>query len=526
MRVISDLLARVVRHRPEAIALVERERRIRYRDLDDQATRTAAALASLGLSRLARVAVYLDKTTECVLTLLGAWRAGFIAVPVNAKLRPAQVAHILTDSGASVLVTTSHRLRDLAGSVETAHLHVVLTDGPRAGDSAAARAIGWSEWLAEAPLPSPWHVIDADPAALMYTSGSTGMPKGVVVTHANLVAGCESVNGYLHTSSEDVILALLPLSFDAGLSQLTTSIEAGACLVLHTYLMARDVPAVCARERVTSITAVPPLWLQLADVDWPEAAAKSLRLFANTGGHMPRTLLGRLRRLFTNAKPYLMYGLTEAFRSTYLDPSEVDRKPDSMGKAIPNCEILVLRPDGSLCNDDEPGELVHRGAHVALGYWNDAARTAERFRPLPSTVAGGLVTQFAVWSGDVVRRDSEGFLFYIGRRDEQIKVSGYRVSPSEIETVFGAHPGVSEVVVFGVPDEQLGQVPVAAVATGSASIDASHLSEFCTRQLPSYMVPRIVMYDTLPRTPNGKFDRHALRQSYFEQLNAPTGNLR
>jgi len=197
-----------------------------------------------------------------------------------------------------------------------------------------------------------------------------------------------------------------------------------------------------------------------------------------------------------------------------------------VGKAIPNCEILVLRPDGSLCNDDEPGELVHRGAHVALGYWNDAARTAERFRPLPSTVAGGLVTQFAVWSGDVVRRDSEGFLFYIGRRDEQIKVSGYRVSPSEIETVFGAHPGVSEVVVFGVPDEQLGQVPVAAVATGSASIDASHLSEFCTRQLPSYMVPRIVMYDTLPRTPNGKFDRHALRQSYFEQLNAPTGNLR
>src|SRR5690606_18419806 len=207
----------------------------------------------------------------------------------------------------------------------------------------------------------------------------------------------------------------------------------GAHVVLMNYLVAQDVPRLCAKHGVTGLTAVPPLWIQLAEARWPEAAAAGLRYFANTGGRMPRPLVGSLRARFPNALPYLMYGLTEAFRSTYLDPAEVDRRPHSIGKAIPDAEILVVRPDGSLCGPGEEGELVHRGALVAQGYWNDPERTAERFRPVPGRSEPWRTPERAVFSGDIVVTDAEGFLYYVGRRDEMIKTSGYRVSPTEIE---------------------------------------------------------------------------------------------
>ena len=226
-------------------------------------------------------------------------------------------------------------------------------------------------------------MIDLDIAAILYTSGSTGRPKGVVLSHRNLIAGAESVASYLGNTADDVLLAALPLSFDAGFSQLTTAFAVGAHVILMNYLLPGDVPRLCARHGVTGLTCVPPLWIQIAEQKWPEEARASLRYFANTGGRMPKPTLDKLREVFPSAKPFLMYGLTEAFRSTYLDPAEVDRRPDSIGKAIPDAEILVVRPDGSPCDPGEEGELVHRGPHVALGYWNDPARTAERFRPVP-----------------------------------------------------------------------------------------------------------------------------------------------
>ena len=225
-------------------------------------------------------------------------------------------------------------------------------------------------------------------AAIFYTSGSTGRPKGVVLSHRNLIVGAESVSNYLGNDQDDVILSALPLSFDAGFSQLTTAFSVGAHVVLLNYLLPADVIQLCARHRVTGLTCVPPLWIQIADQDWPADAARYLRYFANTGGRMPKATLDRLRSVFPAARPFLMYGLTEAFRSTYLDPAEVDRRPDSIGKAIPNAEILVVRPDGSLCDPGEEGELVHRGALVAMGYWNDPERTAERFRPAPVRESG------------------------------------------------------------------------------------------------------------------------------------------
>src|SRR6185312_7014610 len=268
--------------------------------------------------------------------------------------------------------------------------------------------------------------------AILYTSGSTGKPKGVMLSHRNMVAGAKSVASYLENGPQDVLLAALPLSFDAGFSQLTTAFHAGARVVLLNYLLPRDVLRALDAERVTGLTGVPPLWIQLSDLEWPAGIAQHLRYIANTGGRMPRETLEKLRARLPRTKPFLMYGLTEAFRSTFLPPEEVDRRPDSIGKAIPNAEILVLRDDGTPCEPDEPGELVHRGALVGMGYWNDAAKTAERYKVLPGREAGFVLPEIAVFSGDTVRRDRDGYLYFIGRRDEMIKTSGYRVSPTEI----------------------------------------------------------------------------------------------
>ena len=334
-----------------------------------------------------------------------------------------------------------------------------------------------------------------------------------MLSHRNLIVGAESVSSYLGNTSDDVILAALPLSFDAGFSQLTTGFAAGAHVVLLNYLLPKDVVRLCAAHRVTGLTCVPPLWIQIADLEWPAEVAASMRYFANTGGRMPRATLERLRAHFPAARPYLMYGLTEAFRSTYLDPGEVDRRPDSIGKAIPNAEILVVRPDGSRCEPGEEGELVHRGGLVALGYWNDPARTAERFRPAPGHEASWRTAELAVWSGDTVVADEDGFLYFIGRRDDMIKTSGYRVSPTEIEEVAYDTGLVRDAVALGLEDARLGQRIVLVASPATPEFDPSALLAAMKRELPLYMVPdEVVVRDRISTSPNGKFDRVLLRQ--------------
>ena len=300
-----------------------------------------------------------------------------------------------------------------------------------------------------------------------------------------------------------------------------------SCIVGHssTVVLPRDVIKILAREQITGLTAVPPLYIQLSQLDWPAGIDTHLRYFANTGGRMPRETLGLLRQRVPSAKPFLMYGLTEAFRSTYLPPEEVDRRPDSIGKAIPNAEILVLREDGSECVPDEPGELVHRGALVGQGYWNDAEKTAERYRVLPAGVGGRVAAlqlpEYAVFSGDNVRRDADGFLYFIGRRDEMIKTSGYRVSPTEVEEVLYATGLVGECAAFGVEHATLGQAihVVATAPDGSAVIDLEALQVQCRRHLPAYMVPAGVdaVPGPLPRNPNGKIDRKRLAGDWLQR---------
>jgi acyl-CoA ligase (AMP-forming) (exosortase A-associated) len=340
-----------------------------------------------------------------------------------------------------------------------------------------------------------------------------------------MVAGAKSVASYLENNAQDVLLAALPLSFDAGFSQLTTAFHAGARVVLLNYLMPRDVLKAMALEGVTGLTAVPPLYMQLVQLDWPESIDKKLRYFANTGGRMPRETLNALRQRVPGAKPFLMYGLTEAFRSTYLPPQEVDRRPDSIGKAIPNAEILVLREDGSACSPDEPGELVHRGALVGLGYWNDAEKTAERYKLLapdaPGRQSGLQLPEYAVFSGDTVRMDAEGFLYFIGRRDEMMKTSGYRVSPTEVEEILYATQLVGECVAFGVDHPTLGHA-IHVIATYAMNTGASGLNDLiseCRARMPAYMVPTgiEIVAGPLPRNPNGKIDRKQLATEWMER---------
>ncbi|GAA2217932.1 acyl-CoA ligase (AMP-forming), exosortase A system-associated [Promicromonospora sukumoe] len=536
---IHQHLEHQARLRPDAPALSARDATLTYAELWRAVRRAGVRLAGLGVARHDRVAVFLEKRFETVEALWGTSVAGGVFVPVNPLLKGKQVAHVVRDSGARVLVTSTGRLsavRDHLG--DTGLVTVLLVDQPDGGaaddlpqvpglevrrwnDVADGEAPGGTASDDEAPAAAPelHDGPDTDIAAILYTSGSTGAPKGVVLSHRNLVVGATSVSGYLHNTADDVLLAVLPLSFDAGLSQLTTAFAVGAHAVLLDYLLPRNVTAACEKYGVTGITGVPPLWTQLASVEWPSGARFALRYFANTGGRMSGALLGELRELFPTAAPYLMYGLTESFRSTYLDPAQVDARPGSIGRAIPNAEVLVLRPDGTPCAPDEPGELVHRGSLVALGYWNDPERTAARFRPVPGyDEPWRAVPEPAVWSGDTVVRDADGYLYFVGREDEMIKTSGYRVSPTEVEEAALASGLVREAVAIGVPDERLGQRIELAVLAPEA-VDTDRLLKEMRQTLPTFMLPaQVHVAAAFPRNPNGKLDRPAIRAELVAEV--------
>jgi acyl-CoA ligase (AMP-forming) (exosortase A-associated) len=523
---LSDLICCSAARASKAPALTYGTATLTYGELDEAVSRFAGGLLALGLQRGERVAIYLEKRFETVIASFGAPAAGGVFVPLNPLLKAEQVGHILRDCNARVLVTSPERLALLQQTLQACDdlRHVVLLDS--AEPFVAPVTLNLCRWfnLLDHPGTHGHRIIDTDMLGILYTSGSTGKPKGVVLSHRNMVAGAKSVANYLENHSGDTLLAALPLSFDAGFSQLTTAFYVGARVVLLNYLLPRDVLKTIEREKVTGLTAVPPLYIQMTQLTWPESIAEHLRYFANTGGRMPRETLDSLRRHLPKTKAYLMYGLTEAFRSTYLPPTEVDKRPDSIGKAIPNAEILVLREDGSPCAPNEPGELVHRGALVGMGYWNDPEKTAERFKPLPvhgpGREAGLVLPEIAVFSGDTVRMDDDGFLYFIGRRDEMIKTSGYRVSPTEIEEILYATKLIGECVAFGVDDDRLGQtIQVIVTPPTAGDLDVGALFTQCRTSMPAYMVPAgiEVRPGPLPRNPNGKIDRKKLSTEWVER---------
>lgn len=476
---------------PTNPALITRDLVLDYASLDQMVGRMASALLATGLETGDRIASWLPKTLAACVLPLAAARAGLIHVPINPALKKAQALHILADSGAKLLITAKLR----ADVLEQAPCPLWLeTETKVAMDSGNALELS-----------------DQDPqslAAILYTSGSTGLPKGVMLSHANMWLGAISVALYLRIQPEDRVLGILPLSFDYGQNQLFSTWAAGGAVVPLDYLTARDVVKAVERHGITTLAGVPPLWVQLVEAEWPLKAAGSIRRITNSGGALTPSLILKLQGLFPAANVYPMYGLTEAFRSTYLDPKLVSAHPTSMGTAIPFAEILVVRPDGTLTDDDEPGELVHCGPLVAQGYWNDPERTLQRFKPAPAISRYGGT---AVWSGDTVRRSSEGLLYFVGRDDEMIKVSGNRISPSEIENVALASGVVTEAVAFGIPDGRMGQA-IMLVVRGPDQGAVDRLSEYLKSELPSFMQPKqIIWRDEMPRNPNGKLDRARLK---------------
>lgn len=488
----------VLRGEDAAPALVLREACLSYKDLRDRIGRLAGWLQATVDQPGARVASWTAKGELACLLPLAAARAGLIHVPVNPLLKRAQVAHILSDSGARLLLATPARLATLdAGDVP-----------------ADCGVLGEGEALAAAQQAQPLGPSTADPdelAAILYTSGSTGRPKGVMLSHANLWLGAESVAGYLGLGADDVTLAVLPLAFDYGQNQLLSTWYAGGSVVPLDYLTPRDVVKAVERHRITTLAAVPPLWVQLAEIDWPEQTAAHLRRLTNSGGALTVDLVRRLRSQFPQARLFAMYGLTEAFRSTYLDPALIDRHPTAMGTAIPHAEVLVIDDAGGVADDGVEGELVHCGPLVAQGYWQDAERTAERFRPAPQASRYGGI---AVWSGDRVRREADGLLYFVGRRDAMIKSAGNRISPQEIEEAALATGLVAEAVALGLPDPRLGQaVHLVVRALPGADQAPTQLPRRLLSDLPSFMQPQAIHWRTaLPLSPNGKIDRAGLAE--------------
>ena len=479
---------------PDAIALTAGKDVLTYAQLEDDVGRTAATLVARGLGPGDRVASWMAKTMLACILPLAAARAGLIHVPINPVLKRAQAAHILADSGATLLVANEARLKSL-----------------EAGDKADAEIIALEAWEPADSAMQPSSRAPEELAALLYTSGSTGRPKGVMLSHANLWLGAISVAGYLGLTSEDRTLAVLPLAFDYGQNQLLSAWAAGGHAIGFDYLLPKDVVRAVGRHDVTVLAGVPPLWVQLAEADWSNGDGASLRTLTNSGGHLPETVFRKLRGLFPQADVHLMYGLTEAFRSTSLDPALADEHPDSVGKAIPFAEVLIVREDGTEAAPEEEGELVHAGPLVAKGYWEDAERTAQRFRPAPSfSKYGGT----AAWSGDRAVRGADGLIRFRGRDDAMIKVSGNRLSPTEIEEAALSSGAVREVLALGVKDERLGQaVRLIAVAKGEGAEE--RLRAHLARELPAYMQPREILWrDALPLSPNGKVDRAALVKEF------------
>jgi acyl-CoA ligase (AMP-forming) (exosortase A-associated) len=480
----------------DAVALADRTGTLDYAALNAAVGGLAAALRAQGLGPGDRVASWLAKTRLACLLPLATARAGLVHVPINPLLKHRQTAHILSDSGARLLITGAGRAATL-----------------EAGDRPEACALLVEEEVASGLFahPDPMPPSRAEPdalAAILYTSGSTGLPKGVMLSHANLWLGAVSVAHYLRLTPADRTLCVLPLSFDYGQNQLLSSWAAGASAVPLDYLTPRDVIRAVERHDITTLAGVPPLWIQLAEAEWPAETAARLKRLTNSGGRLTVPLVRRLRALFPGAALHSMYGLTEAFRSTSLDPALVDDHPDSIGTAIPFAEILVVRRDGSLADPDEAGELVHAGPLVAQGYWRDAERSAQRFRPAPpASRLGGM----AVWSGDTVVRGADGLLRFVGRDDEMIKTAGNRVSPTEIEEAAIGSGVAAEAAAFGIPDERLGQA-ILLVVRGAGGDAEEALRDHLKRQLPAFMQPRTVMWRAeLPRNPNGKLDRAAIR---------------
>lgn len=518
---LHDLLATAAAEHPESEALTCGAQRTTYAELFGRATAIAHALVRSGVTRGDRVLVQMENGLDAAASFWGVLLANAVVSMIHPQTKSAKLGWLLRDCRAKALLTEAKLVSVATAAAEDApDLGAILVagafdpsrhtwrDGVRSLDEAVAEARG-SDVLSTGGPPRR-STIDADLACIVYTSGSTGEPKGVMLTHRNMRAAAASVGAYLGYRRDDVVLNVLPMSFDYGLYQMILSVQVGARLVLEKgFAYPAEVLARVASERVTVFPGVPTIFATIveqrseADVD-----LRTVRLVTNTAAALSLPLIERIRRLFAGARVFSMYGLTECKRCTYLPPEDLDRKPGSVGIAIPNTEIWIVDDEGNRVPPGVVGQLVVRGATVMAGYWEKPEETAKKIRP------GPIPGECVLYTGDYGRLDEEGYLTFVGRMDDIIKSRGEKVAPKEIEAVLLAYPGVREAAVIGVPDPVLGQAPKAFVAfEGGRAPDAAEraLRRFCQERLEGFMVPSAIeLRAELPKSPNGKIDKKLL----------------
>jgi acyl-CoA ligase (AMP-forming) (exosortase A-associated) len=479
-------------------ALVHGDTTLDYRGFQAAVDRFASALLAAGLERGDRAAIFLPRGIEECVAIFAVSRAMGVFVPINALLRGQQISHIVADCEARVIITN----RDLAPMVAECLQGI-----------AEARILLVEEMAQAVPVAGLSDTnIGEDLAAILYTSGSTGRPKGVMLSHRNLLAGARIVRTYLAITPTERILSVLPLSFDYGLNQLLTAVEQGALTVILTFRFGDDIVRALRDHQITALAGVPTIWAILTKASplLAKTELPHLRYITNSGGAVPSQTVANLRRMLSHTQVFLMYGLTEAFRSTYLPPEELDRRPTSIGKAIPECEIFIVKEDGCRARPGEPGILVHRGPTVSLGYWNRPEETARVLKqnPFRSKDQGG---DIVCYSGDLAVEDEDGFFSFIGRNDAMIKSSGYRISPSEVEEAIMATGHFRQVAVIGLPDEFAGQKVHAVAVALEPNVATAPVLQAVAGTLAAYMVPReLELVAVLPITPNGKVDYRQL----------------
>jgi acyl-CoA synthetase (AMP-forming)/AMP-acid ligase II len=502
------LLADNLPARADWPAAIDPGRSITHAGLVAEAGRVADWLRGRAVRPGDRVIVHLRKGIDEVAAMFGAWKVGAVVVNVNTRWTARQLGYVLRDCRARAAILTRAALAGLrAEGAAPDDLACLIHDG------AAGAVPGADPWGA-LPPDSGSAPEEPDPATLamiIYTSGSTGAPKGVMLSHRNIRAGAVSVAQYLRLGPDDRLLSVLPYSFDAGLNQLTTMLLTGGTVIHQPLTMPAEILRMAREQQVTGIAGVPPLWNQIVRLlDTHPVSLPALRRITNTGGKIPPNILELMPRVFPGVEIFLMYGLTEAFRSTYLDPALFARKMGSIGRAIPNARVLAIRHGEGVAGPGEQGELVHAGPLVSMGYWERPELTAQKIRPCPE--AARLIGDApVVWSGDLVRLDADGDMWFVSRMDEMIKTLGYRLSPTEVEDAVSESGLVGDVVAFGVEDDELGQA-VEVAATFLPGCDPAALQNHCARAMPHYMRPRRIhpWPGAMPRTASGKLDRPAI----------------
>ena len=502
--------------RPQHTALICGDVRLSYAEFHTEVERCAAALvADAGLANGERCVIFADNRVETCISIFATLRAGGVFSVINPSTKAHKLAWVLNNCEASVLITQASLLGvALEAAAQVPSLRrIVVIDGDEAAlqTSAAAPMIAWPAWqtLPVAPLPATPRGIDIDLAMLVYTSGSTGEPKGVMMTHQNVLFAARSISSYLEVGEHDVVLSVLPLAFDYGLYQLLMAVLCGYTLVLErSFAFPQKVLPLLAAEGVTGFPLVPTMAAMLVQMKAfkPEWAAP-VRFITNTAAALPPAHIARLQEIFAGARVFSMYGMTESKRCTYLPPEQLGTRPDSVGIAIPGTEIWVADEAGQPLPPDTVGELVVRGGHVMQGYWRNEAATAKALKP------GRYPWERVLHTGDLFRMDSAGYVYFVGRRDDIIKSRGEKVAPKEVEAALYALPGIKEAAVIGVPDEVLGHAirAVVVLAEGSA-LSAREILQHCRSRLEDFMVPRDIEFrDALPKTSTGKIQRARLQ---------------